>query len=100
MLLYNATLIIEEASAEAWMQWMQGEYLPDLMETGLFISKRLLKVVDSPNEGLTYCVQFIAETQDACDIYQNEYAPAFIERMNIMFKDKYVSFNTIMEFID
>lgn len=100
MLLYNATLIIEEASAPAWLQWMQEEYLPMLMSKDIFVSKRLLKVVDSPNEGLTYCVQFIADTQEKCAIYQNEYAVDYINEMNLRFKEKYVSFTTIMEYID
>ena len=62
MLLYNVTLIIEEVSAAAWLQWMQEKHVPEVMATGLFVSNRLLKVVDSPNEGVTYCAQYVVQS--------------------------------------
>jgi hypothetical protein len=63
MLLYNVTLIIEEDIAAEWLKWMKEIHIPEVMETGKFVSNRLLKVLDSPNEGVTYCAQYVAETQ-------------------------------------
>ena len=48
MLLYNITIILEETAANEWLTWMQGVQIPMLMDTGKFVSNRLLKVVDSP----------------------------------------------------
>ena len=99
MLLYNVTLIIEDASADAWLQWMQEEHIPKVMATGMFVSNRLLKVIDSPNEGVTFCSQYIVQTMEEYDTYQQEYAPGFQEEMNTLFKDKFVAFRTLMEYI-
>ena len=100
MLLYNVTLIIEDASAEAWLQWMKEEHIPQVMATGMFVSNRLLKVVDSPNEGVTFCAQYIAQSMEDYETYQLLYAPVLQEEINTRFRDKFVTFMTLMEYID
>ncbi|KIO78005.1 hypothetical protein TH53_06135 [Pedobacter lusitanus] len=99
MLLYNVTLIIEEVSAAAWLQWMQEEHIPEVMSTGLFVSNRLLRVVDSPNEGVTYCAQYVLQSIEDYNAYQLKHADSFSAELNSRFKDKYVSFATLMEYI-
>ncbi|CAM4254217.1 protein of unknown function [Pedobacter westerhofensis] len=99
MLLYNVTIIIEDASADAWLQWMQEEHIPDVMATGMFVSSRLLKVVDSPNEGLTYCAQYVAQSMAEYETYQSQFEPALQEDLNTRFRDKFVSFRTLMEYV-
>jgi hypothetical protein len=100
MLLYNVTFIIEDTAEQAWLQWMQETHIPAVLETGLFVSNRLLKVVDSPNEGVTYCSQYVAQSMDDYNQYQQDFDPAFAEDLGSQFKDKFVSFRTLMEYID
>jgi hypothetical protein len=99
MLLYNVTFIIEDSAADAWLQWMQETHVPEVLATGLFVSNRLLKVIDSPNEGITYCSQYVAQTMEDYDNYQARFAPALQEDLNTRFKDKFVAFRTLMEYI-
>ncbi|WP_158797285.1 DUF4286 family protein [Pedobacter sp. L105] len=99
MLLYNVTLIIEDSAAEEWLQWMQEKHIPEVMATGQFLSNRLLKVIDSPNEGVTYCSQYVAQSIDEYETYQQVYAPAIQENLNTRFKDRFVAFRTLMEYI-
>ncbi|ATP58637.1 hypothetical protein CPT03_20290 [Pedobacter ginsengisoli] len=99
MLLYNVTTIIEDSSADRWLQWMQEIHIPQVMQTGLFISNRLLKVVDSPNEGVTYCSQYVVEDMDNFLEYQNKFASALIAEVNINFQNQQVSFTSLMEYI-
>lgn len=99
MLLYNVTFIIEDSSAEIWLQWMQEVHIPEVLATGLFVSNRLLKVIDSPNEGVTYCSQYVAQSMDDYNTYQDQFAPALQEDLNTRFKDKFVAFRTLMEYI-
>ncbi|WP_442589952.1 DUF4286 family protein [Pedobacter sp. AW31-3R] len=100
MLLYNVTLIIEESTEAAWLQWMQEEHIPKVLATGLFVSNRLLKVVDSPNEGVTYCAQYVVESLADYEAYQLNHAPALQEELNLRFKDRFVAFRTLMEYVD
>jgi hypothetical protein len=99
MLLYNVTIIIEEESASEWLKWMQETHIPEVMATGKFVSNRLLRVLDSPNEGITYCAQYVAETQAEYDDYQFNFAPALQAQLKQKFENKFVAFRTLMEFI-
>jgi len=99
MLLYNVTLIIDDSAAEEWLQWMQETHIPEVMATGMFVSNRLLKVIDSPNEGVTYCSQYITQSMEDYETYQQQYAPAIQEDLNNRFKNRLVAFRTLMEYI-
>ncbi|WP_025143975.1 DUF4286 family protein [Pedobacter jeongneungensis] len=99
MFLYNVTLILEDAAAEEWLQWMQDVHIPEVMATGLFVSNRLLKVVDSPNEGVTYCAQYVAETLEQYNKYQEEFAPALQAELNERYKNRFVAYRSLMEFV-
>lgn len=100
MLLYNVTLIIEEAVAADWLLWMKEIHIPQVMATEKFVSNRLLKVVDSPNEGVTYCAQYIVENMADYNDYQQNFAPALQADLQNKFENKLVAFRTLMEFID
>jgi hypothetical protein len=99
MLLYNVTIIIEEESAAEWLKWMKDIHIPAVMETGKFVSNRLLKVLDSPNEGVTYCAQYVAESEADYNDYQLNYAPSLQAELQTKFENKHVAFRTLMEFI-
>ncbi len=99
MLLYNVTLIIEDSAAEEWLQWMQEVHIPEVMATDKFVSNRLLKVLDSPNEGVTYCVQYIAENEANYQDYQLNFAPALQAELQEKFENRLVAFRTLMEFV-
>lgn len=99
MLLFNVTVIIEEASATEWLEWMKATHIPQLMEKDCFVSHRFLKIVDSPNEGLSYCVQFIAEDAAKHQTFLDLYEQEFTAEMYIKYPNKLVTFSTLMEFV-
>src|SRR6478672_5241223 len=99
MVLYNVTVIIEDSAAEEWLNWMQEIHIPEVMETGKFVSNRLLKVLDSPNEGVTYCTQYVAESLADYNDYQANYAPALQAKLQQQFENRFVAFRTLMEFV-
>lgn len=99
MLLYNVTVIVEDAAQAEWLQWMQEIHIPAVMETGKFVSHRLLKVLDSPNEGVTYCVQYIVEDVATYEAYQQQHAPGLQAELQAKFENRFVAFRTLMEFV-
>lgn len=99
MLLYNVTLILEDTVAEEWLKWMKEVHIPAVMSTGMFVSHRLLKVVDSPNEGITYCAQYVVDTLENYNEYQNKYASALQEELNNRYKNRFVAYRSLMEFV-
>lgn len=99
MFLYNVTIILEDTAAEEWLQWMQEIHIPEVMATGMFVSNRLLKVVDSPNEGVTYCTQYVADSLGNYNQYQEVFAAALQADLNEKFKNRFVAYRSLMEFV-
>ena len=99
MLLYNVTVIMEEAAANEWLQWMKETHIPEVMATDKFVSNRMLKVLDSPNEGVTYCIQYVAENLTAYNDYQQNFAPKLQADLQSKFENRLVTFRTLMEFV-
>lgn len=100
MILYNVTIIIEDSIHESWLKWMQNTHIGQVMDTGCFASNRMLKVIDSPNEGITYCIQYIADSIDKYNEYKEKYAAAMQADFPEEFANKFVSFRSLMEFVD
>ncbi|RZL20099.1 MAG: DUF4286 family protein [Pedobacter sp.] len=99
MLVYNVTTIVEDPIADEWFAWMNEEHIPHVMATGKFTSSKLLKVIDSPNEGVTFCAQFMAQTKADYDSYINIHAPALRDEVTRKFPEKLVSFRSLMEVV-
>ena len=100
MILYNITIIIDDAIEKDWVGYIKGRYIPEIMATGDFDSNRFLKVLDSPNEGFTYCIQFVAEDLSKYHNYQNRHAATIQAAHQQHFENKFVSFSTVMEYQD
>lgn len=100
MILYNVTVILDEDIHQEWLEWMQGQHIPEVMSTGHFTSNRMLKVLDSPNEGVTYCIQYMAENMQQYQQYKENHASRLQAAYPEQFANKFVSFRTIMEYVD
>ena len=100
MILYNVTIILEESAEQEWLPWMKEEHIPEVMASNCFVSNRMLKVLDSPNEGVTYCMQYIADTPEAYEKYKNEFAAQLQAAAISRFENRFVAFRTLMEFVD
>ena len=99
MILYNVTIILEADAEQEWLKWMKDEHVPEVMATNCFVSNRMLKVLDSPNEGVTYCMQYVAESQEAYHNYKETFAPALQAAAMKRFENKFVAFRTLMEYV-
>lgn len=100
MVLYNLTIIIDEAINIEWQNWIKTVFIPKISETNLFISHRLLKVLNSPNEGITYCLQFVAENEEKYETFASEHAPSIMELHTQKFRNQCVSFSSLMEYME
>lgn len=100
MILYNVTVILDESAEQEWLKWMNEVHIPEVMATDCFVSNRMLKVLDSPNEGVTYCMQYIAESIENYERYTSHFAAALQADALQKFENKFVAFRTLMEFIE
>lgn len=97
MIIYNETFVIDDTIEQEWLQWIQKEHIPAVLATGYFNSHQILAVLDSPNEGATYCIQYI--TDDIDKYYQ--FSQTHVHRLhtlhNQQFENRYVLFNSLMQ---
>ena len=100
MFIYNITVLIEESIEQEWLNYVQAEVIPAVMETGFFQSFQLLQVTDSPNEGLTYCVQFRTNEISSLQSYQSLYAPQIESAQQLAFPNQLVTFSSTMKLIN
>ncbi len=98
--MYNVTFIMEASIQEEWLAWVRYTLLPQVMEGGYFVSNRLLKVLDSPNEGVTYCLQYVAETQQHVDRYLQTADAGIQQLLGKHFGNQLVAFTTTMQYLD
>lgn len=100
MILYNITVNMEAAIHQEWLDWMRDHYLPTLMKTGVFNSCKLCRLLDSPNEGITYSIQYICDTIQGYRHFQEEHGEEFRTMQTNRFPDKFISFESVMEIIE
>jgi hypothetical protein len=100
MIIFNDTVIVDEAIHEKWLSWVKEVHIPAVMATGYFQSYQVLNVIDSPNEGVTYCVQYYAENIENFNHFYNKHLHQLQAIHNQEFENQFVIFNTLMKTVD
>jgi hypothetical protein len=97
MLIYNVTTIIEPDIQQDYLDYMKNEHMPEVMATAKFINCNLFQLTEPVNEGLTYCAQYVANTQEDLEDYRQNHSPALQAKFQIKFPAKVVAFRSILE---
>jgi hypothetical protein len=100
MIVYNETLIVEEAVFPEWLVYMKTSHIPAVMATGFFESYRILNVLDSPNEGMTCCIQYNTATEEQFAEFYEKHLQGLHLLHHQRYENKYVLYTTLMETID
>lgn len=99
MYIYNITTNIDEGVHDAWLEWMKDTYIPAMIATGKFVKALMTNVqVDEEMGGVTYAVQYTAETKEDIQAFLNEHAEE-LNALNEKFNGKMVSFGTEMKIV-
>ena len=99
MILYNITINVEQSVEQEWLRWMQTEHVLDVLNTKMFVTARIFRLLDvEQSEGTsTYAVQYFAKNRDDYERYQQEFAPRLQQESQQKYGTKTVSFRTLME---
>ena len=99
MYIYNVTTNIDGSVQEEWLSWIQS-HIQDELATGSFIAAKLTQVlVEEEMGGVTYSVQYTANSKDDLDEYHTIYAPKLRNESMQKFADKVISFRTELKVI-
>jgi hypothetical protein len=101
MIIYNVTVSVDEPIEKEWVQWMKNEHIPEVIATGLFLDHRILKLLnDSPDvTGITYAIQYHAESIGHLDEYLGSHASALRQKHMEKYGSRTVAFRTVLEVI-
>ena len=98
MILYNVTVKVDPDIEQDWLRWMKEEHIPEVMETGLFLDHRFLRMEsEEAAPGNTYAIQYWLNNMDDFIRYQNDFAAALQAKHSERYKDKYVAFRTLIK---
>ncbi|MCF8283394.1 MAG: DUF4286 family protein [Sphingobacteriales bacterium] len=100
MVLYSVTVNVADEVHEEWLQWMREVHVPDVMNTGCFVSNKIMRLKDPIQDGNTYSFQYFAETDALLTQYLEVYAPALRADVDSKFANQYLAFRTILDVIE
>ncbi|HEX3384828.1 MAG TPA: DUF4286 family protein [Mucilaginibacter sp.] len=100
MLIYNETFIIDDAIVDEWLRWIRDNHIPSVLGTGSFDGYKLFTVLDSPNEGITYCLQFQTTSVERYSDFYYKQMEAIHAAHNMRFEERFALFHTLMEGVD
>ena len=97
MFLFNETIGIDKSVEREWLSWMKEKHILDVMNTGLFVSSKIYRVLhDNDDETVSYSIQYFSESIDNVQLYLDKFAPALIAEFQRKFKDRHVAFRTLL----
>lgn len=94
MYLYNVSVIIEESQHHLLRLWIQDSWLPTLPTEIKF-----LKMLNTPHEGHTYCVQLIVEDENQIHHFQSEHLFVLQQHITQHHNEKAFIFDSIMQYL-
>ncbi len=98
MIIYNVTVNIDESIHEEWFTWMRQKHINEVLSTGKFFKALFVQVlVEEEMGGITYSVQYFAESKQQLDSYYNEDAPRLREEGLRLFGSKMLAFRTELQ---
>ena len=100
MIIYNVTVKVDAAIADAWLQWMQTEHAPALVATGCFTNFRIVRLLEVDDvEGPTYAVQYEAQNMQDYDRYKTAFAATLQQQSTQKWGDRFIAFRTLMQVV-
>lgn len=101
MIIYNVTVKVEKEIAEAWLDWLRQEHIPDLLGTGCFYDAAVLQLLDlDDSEGPTYAVQYFANKREDVDRYLNEFSADMRAKGHERWGARFIAFRSLMKVIN
>lgn len=96
-IIYNVTTTVSHAVNEAWLQWMLDVHIPEVLGIGCFYKHQFVKMLEvDETEGLTYAIQYYAESQSEYENYVTNYAGAFRKEMAEKWGEQVFAFRSLM----
>lgn len=93
--------MVDVQVADDWFNWMKMHHIPEVMNSGYFVSHRLCKLIQPESEqgSVTYAVQYFCSNLDKLQEYLTQAAPGLRDKHHERFGNKAQTFRTVLEII-
>ena len=97
MIIYNVTVKIDLSVHDEWLDWMKATHIPEVLATGYFNHSRMLRLMEQDeSDGITYAIQYSADSMEKLMEYQERASPALQADHTARYRDKFVAFRSIL----
>jgi len=100
MILLNITNIVSDQMVDQYMSWLQKEYIPLIQETEQFDEIKLLKILDSPNEGHSFSLQLVTADLKHITTFKQTLYILLQQKMQQEMQGHLFLFDSTMQFLD
>lgn len=101
MIIYNVTTQVDLSIADEWLKWMRDEHIPEMKGTSCFSHAVILQMIEvDSSEGLTYAVQYHADSKALYNRYIREFAAEMRKKSVERWGDKVVAFRSVLQVVD
>lgn len=100
MILYNLTIKIDLSIEREWLTWMDGEFIPLLMDASPFTEYKFCKLLKLEEvDGQTFALQLFCQNIEQLEAFQAQLERTFQVKLLQKFPNKLVFFPTAMEIL-
>lgn len=99
MIVYNVTVNIDHSVHDEWIDWMKTNHVPAVVATGCFTEGNIFRIMVDEQSGVSYSIQYKANSMDDINRYMKDYAPALQKEHKDKYEEKFTAFRTLLEHI-
>lgn len=98
MFIYNVTTHVGPTIESQWLDWMNMEHIPQMIQTGKFMKAIIFKVItENDLGGVSYATQYHCPDRTTFESYQKEDADRLKKHALDKFGERILSFKTELE---
>ena len=98
MFIYNVTTHVGPTIESQWLDWMNMEHIPQMIQTGKFKKAIIFKVItENDLGGVSYATQYHCPDRNTFESYQKEDADRLKKHALDKFGERILSFKTELE---
>lgn len=99
MIIYNVTIAVDPQHETEFLRWLADVHIPEVLETGLFLTSRTFKIRESPDnpEYNSFAVQYEMESWEKYIEYRDNHAAVLQQKTKDKYGDKVLAFRTFLE---
>lgn len=85
---YEVSIAVKKEKWQEWRDWMIEVHIPDVMNTGVFLSCELARITDPlQEEVMQFRITYLASSPEAIANYRSTLSPALQVHHNELFGD-------------